>query len=101
MAGCRVGTYRHGWLTTPIRELGTFTVFGRHRCTKNNARHLENAVKNRLFRIRVADEASGISAGEARSTGNGCCSPTIYTQVICSMYSTTNDYPGANRTICR
>ncbi|NLE32665.1 MAG: M23 family metallopeptidase [Bacteroidales bacterium] len=57
-----VGTYRHGWLTTPIRELGTFTVLADTVAPKITPVNLENAVKNRLFRIRVADEASGISS---------------------------------------
>ena len=55
------GVYKKGWLTTPIRELGTFTVLADTIAPKITPVNLENAVKNHLFRIRVADNATGIS----------------------------------------
>lgn len=56
------GVYRNGWLTTSVRELGTFTVLVDTVPPKITPVNLENAVKNRLFRIHVSDDATGISS---------------------------------------
>lgn len=63
------GAYKEGWLTTSIRELGTFTIMTDTVAPKITPVNLENAVKNRLFRIRVADDATGITTW--RGTING------------------------------
>lgn len=54
------GTYKNGWLTTPIKEFGTYTVLTDATPPKITPINSDNAVKNRLFRIRVADNASGV-----------------------------------------
>lgn len=54
------GTYHNGWLTTTIREFGTYTVLTDVIPPKITLMDSKNAVKNRLFRIRVTDDASGV-----------------------------------------
>jgi len=54
------GTYKNGWLTTPIKEFGTYTVLTDKTPPKITPIDSNNAVKNRLFRIRVSDDASGV-----------------------------------------
>ncbi len=55
------GVYSAGWLTTSIREFGTFTVLTDTTPPKITPMDSNNAVKNRLFRIHVSDNASGIA----------------------------------------
>lgn len=64
------GVYKDGWLTTPIRELGTFTVLTDTIAPKITPVNLENAVKNRLFRIRIADNATGLSSWKGTIDGH-------------------------------
>lgn len=54
------GTYKNGWLITPIKEFGTYTVLTDITPPKITPIDSNNAVKNRLFRIRVTDDASGV-----------------------------------------
>lgn len=54
------GTYENGWLTTLIKDFGTYTVLTDVTPPKITAMDSKNAVKNRLFRIRVTDDASGV-----------------------------------------
>jgi len=54
------GTYSKGWMEAKIRDLGDYTVLADTVPPKIVGLNLENAVKNRLFRIRISDEVSGI-----------------------------------------
>lgn len=54
------GTYANGWLTTLVKEFGTYTVLTDVIPPKITPMDSKNAVKNRLFRIRVTDDASGV-----------------------------------------
>ena len=55
------GHYGKGMIQANIREFGTYTVKADTIPPKIIGINLENAVKNRLFRIRITDDASGIS----------------------------------------
>lgn len=54
------GTYFDGWIKAKIRDLGNYTVLIDTVPPKIVGLNLENAVKNRLFRIRISDEVSGV-----------------------------------------
>jgi len=54
------GTYSNGRIMAKIRDLGNYTVLADTVPPKIVALNLENAVKNRLFRIRISDEVSGV-----------------------------------------
>jgi len=55
------GTYQNGWLATTIREFGKYTVLADTMPPKITPVKIENAIKNRLFRIRITDDATGLS----------------------------------------
>jgi len=54
------GKYANGMILANIREFGSYCVKADTIPPKITGINLENAVKNRLFRIRISDEASGI-----------------------------------------
>ncbi|MDD4923069.1 MAG: M23 family metallopeptidase [Bacteroidales bacterium] len=54
------GKYVKGMIQAQIGEFGTYTVMADTIPPKIIGLNLENAVKNRLFRIRISDDASGI-----------------------------------------
>jgi len=64
------GTYKNGWLTTLIKEFGTYTVLTDITPPKITPIDSNNAVKNRLFRIRVTDDASGVVSWRGTIDGN-------------------------------
>ncbi|MDP4276929.1 MAG: M23 family metallopeptidase [Bacteroidota bacterium] len=63
------GEYLNGWLVTRIREFGNYTIMVDTIPPKITPLYLENAVKNRLFRIRVTDNASGIKSWKGTIDG--------------------------------
>jgi len=64
------GTWSDGMIQANIREFGKFTVMADTIPPKIVGLNLENAVKNRLFRIRISDNASGIKSWRATIDGN-------------------------------
>jgi len=56
------GTYSKGMIQANIREFGNYTVMADTVSPKITGINLENAVKNRLFRIRIYDYLSGIQS---------------------------------------
>lgn len=54
------GKYDNGWISADIREFGTYTVKADLVSPKITPLNLESSPKNRLFRIRITDDASGI-----------------------------------------
>jgi len=56
------GRYEKGWILADIREFGSYTVMADTVPPKITPLNLENTVKNRLFRIRITDDASGIKS---------------------------------------
>lgn len=54
------GKYDNGWIRADIREFGTYTVKADMVSPKITPLNLESSPKNRLFRIRITDDASGI-----------------------------------------
>lgn len=56
------GTYVKGMIQAKIREFGNYKVMADTIPPKITGINLENAIKNRLFRIRITDAASGIKS---------------------------------------
>jgi hypothetical protein len=56
------GHYENGWIMADIREFGTYTIMNDDVSPKITPLNLENSVKNRLFRIQVTDNASGLKS---------------------------------------
>lgn len=64
------GVLSNGWIEASIREFGTYTVKIDTVSPKITPIYIENSVKNRLFRIRITDDASGIKSWRGTIDGH-------------------------------
>jgi len=64
------GKYLKGWIYADIRDFGTYTIMSDTVSPKITPINIENSVKNRLIRIRISDNASGIKSWLGTIDGN-------------------------------
>lgn len=62
-------SYQNGSIRASIKDFGTYTVLTDATPPKITPVNSENAVKNRLFRIRIADDASGVASWKGTIDG--------------------------------
>jgi murein DD-endopeptidase MepM/ murein hydrolase activator NlpD len=56
------GVYKDGWMDADIREFGRYKILSDTVMPKITAPNLENIVKNNVIRIRIVDDASGVTS---------------------------------------
>ncbi len=64
------GSYIKGWIYADIRDFGAYTILADTVSPKITPINIENSVKNRLIRIRISDNASGIKSWKGTIDGN-------------------------------